>query len=118
MKYTKLFIGFWFVAVVAIIVTSLLPQFSPTDKYNFDKILHLMGYLLLSLISTISFKSNRSIFWAVIILILVAILTEIGQGYVPHRMASIGDVIANFIGIIAGYLLGRLFRKKFSDFFF
>jgi VanZ family protein len=116
MKYTKLFITLWFVALIIIIILSLSPKISPPEKYNIDKFLHCSAYLFLCFLSTISFRTDRTIFFNVVLLIFVAALTEIGQHFVPHRTASFGDFAANTIGIMLGYLIGKLVRKKFFNF--
>ncbi|MCJ7627642.1 MAG: VanZ family protein [Longimicrobiales bacterium] len=84
-----------------------------------DKVLHLVFYLVLG--STLAWAGRRSRRgWAPFALILVGMVfagsDEWHQSFVPLRDSSVGDFLADTVGILIGFslarwLLGRL-RKR------
>lgn len=42
----------------------------------------------------------------------IAVITEIIQGFIPGRNTSLYDTIANLIGVVIGFLVFLIMRKK------
>ncbi len=91
--------------------------------FPYDKIIHFFEFALLGFFVGRALLLNWNISqWAVVIIAgglagLWGILDELHQAFVPERMASLGDGIADFLGAYFGaigyLLLGKLlYRKK------
>lgn len=82
---------------------------------NIDKIAHLaeyavLGFLLIRAVS-VSFSNisiAKTVFSAIIIASLFAVLDEWHQAYVPGRECDIFDLAADFIGACIGVALYRM----------
>lgn len=90
---------------------------SDLSQFNPHSLLHIPLYGLLTLLLYFSFNTHRSssskketlrfLFWLpIIISIVVAILDEIHQIYIPFREASIWDIFLDIVGIaLTAFLL-------------
>jgi len=101
-----------------IVWLSLIPQ--PDKVLGFkawDKLLHAGAYAVLALLSALvmlNYASLRAHAWRLSALLawFFGFLVEIGQGVLTRsRRASVGDLIANAIGVLVIYLLGTLWMK-------
>ena len=113
----------WFPAVFWIIILfigAVLPSNDLMDVpiYQFDKLVHLIGYTALSILILrglyFSGKVNHT-FNALFALILAdgyGIVLELIQGFIPGREASVGDIMANTAGIVLGIILGRFYYGR------
>ena len=90
-------------------------QLLPPLMHGTDKIIHTIVYFILAILLYFSlFKSGvRQYLLAISLLLAViyGISDEIHQYYVPGRIASIGDVVADSLGALIGsFLAARLSR--------
>jgi len=109
MKFSKIFISFWIIALSLIFIGSVLPHFAPTEKYHFDKLVHFTAYFTMSLLPTIYLKRNRLLFSCLAFLIFISVIIEVIQTHIPGRMGSTYDAITNIAGIVIGFLIGKIF---------
>lgn len=65
----------------------------------------LLGFLLMSFVSTYHLKEDKRIGISLLIGILYAITDEIHQKFVPGRSCQITDVIIDSMGVLLGILL-------------
>ncbi len=65
----------------------------------------LLGFLLMSFVSTYHLKEDKRIVISLLIGILYAITDEIHQKFVPGRSCQITDVIIDSMGVLLGILL-------------
>lgn len=70
-----------------------------------------IGFWLMSLMSTYKIKQRRRIFISGSIGLLYAISDEIHQAFIPGRGPQIGDVIIDFSGVVVGLLISILIIK-------
>ena len=99
-----------FLIVVGILYLSLTP--TETLTIGNDKISHFIAYGCLMLnIGVMVFPVKRKIIIGVILAILLGIIVELLQHFVPGRFMSIGDVYANSLGVLFGVILTLLFGK-------
>lgn len=79
--------------------------------FNFDKINHFTTFLVLALLVDFSFPNSR--FNSVKILLLVAygFSLEVLQYFLPHRMFSLFDIVADSLGLLAYALLIPFIKK-------
>ncbi len=61
-----------------------------------------IGFLLMSLITTYKLKQKNRIAISAIIGLLYAISDEIHQAFIPGRGPKVGDVVIDFCGVITG----------------
>ncbi|PCJ96231.1 MAG: hypothetical protein COA45_11430 [Zetaproteobacteria bacterium] len=76
---------------------------------HFDKVFHSMFFTGLAL----NIPLTRNMFGrilAFILLIALGFSIEVVQYYIPHRSASLYDLIANIIGVLFGFMLRALSR--------
>jgi VanZ family protein len=75
-----------------------------------DKIVHLVGYCLLFLSCNIAYPREKP--WLKILFVFgFSLLMEIIQYFVPNRLFSLIDIIANLFGIALGCLLLLVFHR-------
>jgi len=102
----------WSVMLVAIAIGSLLPGFGPTDRYNFDKFVHLGAYMALAFWPMLALRGRAAPLLLLITLLLASALLEWLQGPIPGREASLMDFAANATGLMIGSLSARLLRRQ------
>lgn len=106
---------FWIAAMCLVIIGELAPATSHLMRTVYalhinDKVLHFSAYLLLSVLPAISFSNRRRGIAAAVLMALLGILLEGGQHFSPGRDVSLGDVLANNIGVICGLIIGLPLR--------
>ena len=78
-----------------------------------DKVIHFFEYAVLSALLLLSFIKSGARKNVLLISVLIATLygmsDEYHQLYVEGRYASVGDVIADFIGSVAGVFVLKMF---------
>jgi VanZ family protein len=84
--------------------TDLLPQ-----RWDASKFGHLLGFFLMS--ATLFSEKEKSVWTLLPGLVLLALVSEVLQHYVPGRGPSLSDVLVDLIGIIAGWWLIRGYFK-------
>ena len=103
------------VIVVAITVLSLLPPKSGPEIEN-DKLCHFMAYFALTFNLMLLSKKKQQDYLFLIFGFLYGLLMEFLQSFVPGRDSSVHDMLANALGVVAGYItvLGvRVIRAKY-----
>lgn len=89
-------------AVLAVILyAGLRPEPVPQAFDQQDKLHHLLGFAALAFSMRMAFPRLR-LFWVVVLCLAMAVLVELGQGYQPHRVASVADMVANALGVAVG----------------
>jgi VanZ family protein len=96
------------VGLVLVILLSLMPASSVPSADISDKIEHFLGYFALAAAGAIGFHGRRDRLIIIFSLIALGILMEFGQMFAPGRDPSIGDGIANALGVLCGATLGSV----------
>ena len=91
-----------------VIVLSLTPASDPSPGDISDKIEHFLAYLALAAAGAAAFHGHRDRLILIVSLIVFGILMEFGQMFSPGRDPSLGDAIANTLGILCGVTMGSL----------
>lgn len=73
---------------------------------NFDKVVHCTLFLLLGFLAVRSWKAGSERRRLFVALLLLGVVTEILQAFVPGRDASIFDLMADTLGLCLGMFLG------------
>ncbi len=93
---------------VCVAVLSLLPQTVLPSVELSDKLQHLIAYLCLALAGGIAFPQRRSLIALGLGLIALGVGLEVAQGFVPGRLVSAADAIANTAGVALGLIVARI----------
>jgi len=106
--FVYLFFIFYFSSLPEIDLLEKTPEF-----FLRDKILHVLEFGILGILSYNAFKNNKilneSVFFYVIMFATIyGIIIEVNQLFVPNRVFSFFDIFANFLGS-STILFKRLF---------
>lgn len=102
----------WVISVLLITGLSLSPRLELPYNFNLaDKLTHTMAYLWLGVLPFFSFHVYRPAVLAAFCMVPLGILLEFGQQYIPGRCLSVGDMVANALGVLMGVWMGKLMRR-------
>lgn len=114
-KWSRIVLPLWGISICVIIFYSLKPQVEfPIDFWNADMLYHCAAYGWLAVLTMIGFANRRVALPAALSMIILGVLLEIGQYYIPGRTFSLLDITANGLGVILGTFLGNYLRKRHS----
>ncbi len=103
----------WGVSIGTVIFLSLVPRVElPVDFWNADKVYHCAAYTWLAFLPVIGFADRRTAICASFFMIILGALLEAGQYFIPGRMFSVLDILANTLGAILGVFLGLQVGKR------
>ena len=98
----------WCLSVVGAAYLSLLPGLDlPGDFWNADKLYHMLAYTWLGALPVWCFADARRGRAAAYGMVVLGALLEWGQSLVPGRTASMGDAVANALGVFLGIWLAE-----------
>jgi VanZ family protein len=105
----RLWLGLWCAMIAAVIVLSLTPPPPMAVPRGFDKLEHLLGYLLLSAGAVLLFARRRTQLWAGVGLAAMGVVLEVAQALLTQtRAAEPADALANASGVALGLVLSFL----------
>ena len=82
----------WFVSIFIVVFYSLIPRMEfPVDFWNADKLYHCAGYCWLTVLPMMGITIRRTALLSAFSMIILGVLLEIGQYYVPGRLFSFLD---------------------------
>jgi len=87
---------------------------TPDSVPGFDKGLHFIGFFILTLLLIFTFKNytgKRVYLKSLVIAIIVGIIIEVAQLFIPARTFSWYDLAADLGGIFLGMVLAWTFSK-------
>ncbi len=115
-KTTKLLIALAWYSMIWVVSTLPSETLSDLHRLNLDKIAHLAVYLILALLVNQALHAYqlRMPFVLLIysLLFLSAALDEYHQIWIPNRMVSIYDMLANQAGLMFGLIIHRLYDRR------
>ena len=94
--------------VVAVAGVSLLPQESLPPVGLWDKLQHLLAYGALAVTGGVAFPGNRRLVVLGGALVLFGCALELAQSGIPGRFGSLGDALANSLGVALGLAAAHL----------
>ncbi len=105
----------WIASIAFVAYLSLNPRVEfPLDYFiNIDKAYHSLAYLWLAAVPFFGFQRFKVALAGACLMLPMGIALEYAQGFVPGRLFSISDMIANAIGVILGVTLGRYLKSRF-----
>src|SRR4051812_21956477 len=104
----------WLLWLIAVIVGSLLPGNTTAmrainELHVNDKVQHYVGYALLGFLPALH-ERRRTLTLLLLFSAVMGVLLEVGQLYSPERSLDVFDMVADFMGIVSGSLLGVALR--------
>ena len=110
-KYLKAL--FWLL-IVSVLVLSCVPGSAPAvlKIVNLDKVVHFSTFLLLSTIFLFAYTFSKLFIATALLMTLFGLLIEVVQLYIPNRLFSIYDLVADILGVLAALLVYMLIHKK------
>lgn len=97
--------------VLGIVVVSLAPS-GGVSVWNLDKVGHFLAYAGLSTLVCLGFDSLSSRLALSVGAVVLGVLLEFAQQFVPGRDMSTLDGLVNTLGVIAGLLVFRLIGDR------
>jgi VanZ family protein len=96
-----------------------MPITNVWDIISFDKLAHFFVFAILCFLLILGFSKQytfpflrfRAVALAIGISILYGIIIEIGQTFIPDRGLEISDMLANSLGVFAGWFVFYLIYK-------
>ncbi len=103
LRFRRLWLGLWWLAIVSTIVVCLIPPPPLALPPNSDKVEHFLAYFLLASAAVQIYRTGAALLWAGAGLVLLGVGIEFLQGALTtNRMADPMDALANTTGVIAG----------------
>jgi len=103
LRFPRLWLGLWWLAIVATLVVCLIPPPRLDLPPNSDKVEHFLTYFLLASAAVQIYRTRAALAWAAAGLVLLGVGIEFLQGALTtDRMADPMDALANSIGVLAG----------------
>ena len=99
--------------VAAVSVLSLTPGEALPAIQVWDKLQHVLTYLILAVIGAVAFPGRRSLPWLAIGLLILGCVLEAVQALVPGRVAGVDDAVANAIGVGLGLVIARVAGSRY-----
>jgi len=110
--------GSLFFAIIIFILSSIPNPRIPFEFHLGDKFLHLLEYMLFSLLLFFSFYTSARAFWqknaypfTLLIGAAYGLLDEFHQGFVPGRQRDFFDFLADLAGVVISLLIAWLLLK-------
>ena len=101
--------------VIVLVYGSLEPALAPPGAFQLDKLAHLVAYGGLATLGCLPCDRARQRRPVIIGLIALGGLIEIAQCFVPGRVGSFADFIANGCGVLLGVALSRWLRPALAS---
>jgi VanZ family protein len=106
----RIWIGIWTGLAVVITVLYLLPNAGPPGQAHLDKVAHLIAFGSIGFAAVLA-SARRWMTVPFLISIVLAMILEWLQSYVPGREYSIFDWAANLVGLSLGIAAALVARR-------
>ncbi|MBN2419751.1 MAG: VanZ family protein [Deltaproteobacteria bacterium] len=105
LRYRNVYRSIAYIIILVIIVLSVIPDPDTITPFSAsDKFLHTLAYAVSMLWFGLCFKRERLLAIGAGLVIL-GVALEVIQGRTGYRTMSLGDIIANFTGVIIGLVI-------------
>ena len=117
---------FW-IGYLSVLVTTLLPVTGELNKIHIgpeafyirlDHLLHLLVYFLICMyylfgvLKGFSLFEKNSLQRFVVLIFLLAVVTEVVQLWIPERMFNLFDMISNMTGLVIGVGVIEMVKRR------
>ena len=74
---------------------------------------HFYAFAILSIFGVLSYQDKKKFFFLIVYLFLLSIILELFHFIVPERMFQFSDLLGNFLGVLAIYILYNI-KKRYE----
>jgi VanZ family protein len=100
----------FFVILLVLCFAGMRGEPVPQVFENQDKLHHWAGFFCLTVSAFLAFPRTR-IIWLLLWPLVGAMLIELEQSLMPLRTASLGDMVANSLGVLCGMVFVLVVRR-------
>ena len=112
-SFPRFVIMVWILSIGTVSYLSLIPQTEFLCYFRWsDKLYHFLAYVWLSALPFFGFAGTKKALKWSLLMILLGIGLEFAQSFVPGRLFSIWDMVANSLGASTGILGGMHIRTR------
>ncbi len=115
-KWRQVLLVGWSIGCLAIVVGSLMPTLAPpairVGILSLDELIQFGSYGLIAFLPQMAIERSTPATWAALSMAVLGAAVEVAQVYVPGREGSLGDVLANTLGVFGGIALGLKLRAR------
>lgn len=106
----------WIASLTVVAFFSLQPGTGVPPLFpGADKVAHILAYCWLAALALRVFLLRGPAFTAAWSMILYGAALEVGQRFVPGRHPSLGDILANMLGVALGVFIGHRMKIREHD---
>ena len=105
---TKVVKNIAWVLAIGVVVVCVIPAPHIVDVSHFDKVEHLLAFAALSLVFLRAYSDKP--LWVITGCISFGLAIELIQYFIPWRSAEAADLLADILGVFAGWLVFKLYR--------
>jgi VanZ family protein len=105
LKYIRLWLAIGWLLVLAVVWASLVPREPELAKHLGDKLSHAIAYFILMGWFVQIYRPTRMLGLLAVGFVILGITLELLQGLLATRMADVGDVFADAVGVAIGAAL-------------
>ncbi|QCY11371.1 VanZ family protein [Pseudomonas sp. MPC6] len=99
----------FFVILLVLCFAGMRGEPVPQMFENQDKLHHWAGFFCLTVSTFLAFPRTRLI-WLLLLPLAGSMLIELEQSLLPLRTASLGDMVANALGVLCGLVIVLVWR--------
>lgn len=99
--------------IVVVSVLSLTPGDVLPAIDVWDKLQHVLAYLTLAISGGVAFPGRRRRPWLCTGLLILGCALEALQGFVPGRVVSVDDAVANAVGVGLGLVIAHFVGRRY-----
>lgn len=126
-RYLRLYRHVFWTGYIAVLITTFLPINFRVDEIRFgpdafairsDNLLHFAVYLLICLFYLLGARKGLKLFNVnplrkfIVLVLLLAVITELAQLWVPSRAFNVFDGVANVMGVLVGWAVIRIAERE------
>jgi len=104
----------WLALAAAVFVVALLPNAGPPSAWGADKVVHFAVFMVLAAVPAMVLSRGRAMLGAEVFLLGIGLSIELAQSFIPGRVGSGADFLADVLGVLVGVAVGRLLWRRFS----
>ncbi len=104
-------------AILLVLIATLSPAQDTGITTDYDKIAHALIFFTMMINGLYAFSGSKHIAKWITACVILAILTEVFQSYIPGRSLEALDSVANLTGLLLAFLVYELFKTRINRVF-
>ena len=95
--------------MTVVLALALMPTVPQMPTTGWDKSNHLLAFAVMSWLGCMAYPRHNAL--VLLALLAYGALIEVLQSFTPHRSAELGDLFADSLGLVPGWLLYLVYGK-------